>query len=137
MKALIVEDDYASRAILLRLLQPYGEVQVTVNGEDAIAAFASARGTGHPFDLVCLDIMLPGKDGQSVLRAIRALESSEAAGAHKPARVIMTTALNDRTNVVDAIVNCDAYLVKPIDSKVLKSRLIEFGLAPDPAGPSK
>ena len=81
--------------------------------------------------------MLPGKDGLSVLRAIRALESSEAAGAHKPARVIMTTALNDRTNVVDAIVNCDAYLVKPIDSKVLKSRLIEFGLAPDPAGPSK
>ena len=130
MKTLIVEDDYASRIILLRLLQPYGETQIAVDGENAMTAFSSAREAGKSFDLVCLDIMLPGMDGQLVLHRIRALESSGPTGTQKPSRIIMTTALNDRTNVVEAIVNCDAYLVKPINRERLFACLKDFGFAP-------
>jgi two-component system chemotaxis response regulator CheY len=127
MKILIVEDDYASRAVLLRLMIPFGETEIAVNGKEAVAAFAAARESGKGFDLVCLDIMLPVMDGQAVLREMRALE---AAGGAKPARIIMTTALNDRTNVVTAIKSCDGYLVKPIDKSKLITCLKGFGIEP-------
>ncbi len=136
MKILIVEDDYTSRIVLLRLLLPFGETQVAVNGTEAVALFASAIQAGAPFGLVCLDIMLPGMDGQSVLRELRALESADPSPQKVPSRVVMTTALNDRGNVVAAIRNCDAYLVKPVDRTKLMACLKEFGFAA-PASPPR
>jgi two-component system chemotaxis response regulator CheY len=135
MKILIVEDDYASRTVTLRFLLPFGETQVAVNGKEAVTLFAAAMESGQPFDLVCLDIMLPGMDGQSVLRELRALESSRPPEARKPARIIMMTALNDRDNVVQAIKSCDAYLVKPIERTRLMTCLEGLGFAPSAAPP--
>ena len=137
MKTLIVEDDYASRMVMRRLLMPFGETQVAVNGNEAVAVFREALKSEEPFDLVCLDIMLPGMDGQSVLRELRALESSIPAGTRKPSRIIMTTALNDRTNVVEAIKTCDAYFVKPIDRNKLTASLKGFGFEPAGALPRR
>jgi len=56
------------------------------------------------FDLVCLDIMMPLLDGQAVLKEIRALETEHRVPAAKEVKVIMTTALGDKLNVVEAIV---------------------------------
>ncbi|MFC1821043.1 hypothetical protein ACFLZG_08180 [Thermodesulfobacteriota bacterium] len=39
MKTLVVKDDFASRLILQKILSPYGETHVAVNGEEAIEAF--------------------------------------------------------------------------------------------------
>ena len=129
MKMLIVEDDFTSRMILIRILQAYGETSVAGNGKEAVALFGRALELGTAYDLVCLDIMLPEMDGQSVLREIRSLEAAREKPG-KPARVIMTTALNDKDNVVSAIQKCDAYLVKPVDKKRLLAHLQEFGLLP-------
>ncbi|HXX65411.1 MAG TPA: response regulator [Bacteroidota bacterium] len=128
MKALIVEDDYTSRTILHRWLIAYGETDVAVDGPQAVHAFRLARDAGKPYDLVCLDIMLPEMDGQAVLRAIRAAEKESPQPA-RAARIIMTTALNDRDNVLAAIPQCDAYLVKPIEKDKLISHLKGFGFA--------
>ncbi len=128
MRALIVEDDYVSRTILRRMLMAYGEVHMAADGEEGVSAFASALNAGNPFDLVCLDIMLPKLDGLSVLRKIRALEAA-AGGKGKSIRVIMTTALNDKTYVVEAIKHCDGYLVKPYEKDKLMSYLADFGFA--------
>lgn len=130
MKILIVEDDYTSRIVLHRLLLPFGETEIAVTGNQAVSTFALALKGREPFDLVCLDIMLPGMDGQSVLKEMRSLELSGARDGRKPAKVIMTTALNDRANVVEAIQNCDGYLVKPIDRKKLVQCLKDFGYEP-------
>jgi two-component system chemotaxis response regulator CheY len=129
MRILIVEDDYASRVVLLRLLLPFGETQVAVNGKEAVELFGTAIAGGTPFDLVCLDIMLPGMDGQAVLRELRGIESSTGPDGRKPARIIMTTALNDRANVVAAIKSCDGYLVKPVERAKLLACLQGFGFA--------
>ena len=131
MKSLIVEDDFASRMVLMRLLLPFGETDVAVNGREGVAAFAAAFHGGAPYDLVCLDIMLPEMDGRSALREIRGIESSAARGCAR-ARVIMTTALNDRDNVVSAAPLCDAYLVKPVEKARLLGCLREFGFAGAP-----
>ena len=129
MRILIVEDDYTSRVVLLRLLLPFGQTQVAVNGKEAVELFGAAISAGTPFELVCLDIMLPGMDGQAVLRELRTIESLAGPATLKPARIIMTTALNDRTNVVTAIKSCDGYLVKPVDRAKLMACLQGFGFA--------
>ncbi|MCC6398217.1 MAG: response regulator [Bacteroidetes bacterium] len=128
MKCLIVEDDFASRMILQRFLMPYGDTEIAKDGNEAIAAFQRSVQTGSRFDLVCLDIMLPGVNGQTVLKEIRSMESTSPAPAAKPARVVMTTAVSDRETVMDVIPHCDAYLVKPVKMADLISLLKRFGL---------
>lgn len=134
MKALIVEDDYTSRTILRKLLMAYGDVEVAVDGSEGLSLFKSAREHGHPFDLICLDIMLPEKDGIAVLKEIRALEAADEEDHDreddiKPVRIIMTTALSDRAHVAEAIKHCDGYLVKPYRKGRLLQYLRDFGLA--------
>jgi two-component system chemotaxis response regulator CheY len=128
MRALIVEDDPTSRLILQRLLMPYGQADIAADGREGINAFRSAHHLGAQYDLVCLDIMLPGMDGQSVLRAVRSLEEEFGVSPGNGARVIMTTALNDKENLLAAIQQCDAYLIKPIDKCQLMFYLKRFGL---------
>lgn len=63
MKSLIVEDDFTGRLLLQKLLAPYGECHIAVNGKEAISAFAMALESGERYDRVCLDIMMEEKDG--------------------------------------------------------------------------
>ncbi len=128
MRSLIVEDDPTSRMILERLLRPYGQADLAIDGREGIAAYKSSLELGIRYDLVCLDIMLPGIDGHSVLRALRTLESQKGIKSGEGARIIMTTALSDKQNVLTAIQQCDAYLTKPIDKNQLAFYLKRFGL---------
>lgn len=63
MKILIAEDDLASRQFLLQVLTGYGDCDVTVDGIEAVEAFTTAHKTKKPYDLICLDIMMPRVDG--------------------------------------------------------------------------
>ena len=77
MRILIVEDDLASRKIMLKILSKYGECDVTVDGLEAVDAFMLAQKENKPYDLVCLDIMMPKLDGVKVLKVIRSLEDQK------------------------------------------------------------
>ena len=122
MKTLIVEDDFTSRVLLGEILKRYGSPHVAVNGREAVDAVEAALRAGEPYDLVCLDIMLPEMDGQEALKEIRQLEDDARVAPRDRAKVIMTTAHADRANVIEAMrAQCDAFLVKPI----AKTKLIE------------
>lgn len=129
MKTLIVEDEFTSRALLREILKRYGAPQVAINGREGVEAVRASLEAGEPFDLICLDIMMPELDGQEALRQIRQLE--EEMRPAKRARVIMTTALADRDTVVESINSqCDYFLVKPIDGRVLLDELRRLDLIP-------
>lgn len=129
MKTLIVEDDFVSRIILQKALSPFGECHIAANGIEAIEAFMFACAEGSQYDLVCLDIMMPGLDGQEVLKRIRAMEVAGKVLPNNEVKVIMTTALMGKSNIFDAFnEQCDAYMVKPIDKDKLIGHLNEFGL---------
>jgi two-component system chemotaxis response regulator CheY len=122
MKTLIAEDDPTSHLLLKEILKPFGPSQSAGNGREAVEALRAALESGEPFDLVCLDIMMPEMDGQQALQEIRALEEAQGVLGSSGAKIIMTTALDDPKNVVAAFSGlADAYLVKPID----KARLLE------------
>ena len=111
-RVLVVEDDPSiSRLLQLELAHRGMEVYPVANGRAALKAVASARP-----DVVILDILLPGLDGEGVLRALRATGSSLP--------VIMLTA---RDGVSDKIRNlrtgADDYLTKPFDIDELVARI--------------
>ena len=129
MKTLIVEDDFTSRLLLQQLLAPHGERHAAQNGTEAMEAYMLAEREGRPFDLICLDIMMPEMDGQAVLGQIRAYEKKVKKRAQDQVKIIMTTALGDEGNVLQAIRgSCDAYLVKPINRDELLNQLRLFNL---------
>ena len=109
---LVVDDEDPIREIVRRYLQAeHIEVIEAADGPSAIEAFT----THHP-DVVVLDVMLPGKDGFEVARALR------QQGVMTP--ILMLTA---RTLVVDRVVGlklgADDYLTKPFDTSELLARL--------------
>jgi two-component system, chemotaxis family, chemotaxis protein CheY len=129
MKVLIAEDDFTSRLVIQKILEPYGEVHLAVDGREALDAFQSALDDSEPYDLICLDIMMPELDGQAVLKEVRQTEEDLKLDGLKGAKVIMTTALDDGKNVMAAFRSqCEAYLVKPIDRRKLLNHLLELEL---------
>jgi two-component system chemotaxis response regulator CheY len=124
MRTLIVEDDFTSRLLLQSLLGRYGECHIAVNGREAVDTFRRAWESGQPYDLICMDIMMPEMDGQSAVREIRACEKAQGTLSATGVKIIMTTALDDVKNVVESFkLLCDAYVFKPIDTGSLLDHL--------------
>ena len=116
MRILIAEDDFASRKSMLGFLSKYGECDITVDGMEAVDAYLMALDADMPYDLVCLDIMMPNMDGYQALKAIRDIEESRGITEENQTKIIMTTALNEGANVNKAFeLGCVAYAGKPID----------------------
>ncbi len=115
-KILIVEDDPAMRSVVERTLSREGmETEALDNGEEALEYLQTA----DLFDLIVLDIMLPGMDGISVCREIRAGTTD-----HKEVPIVMLTARDDETSIVVGLeVGADDYITKPFSPKQLVSRV--------------
>ncbi len=129
MRILIAEDDFASRKFMQKFLSKYGEVDVTVDGMEAVDAFIMALDAQMPYELICLDIMMPVLDGYQALKAIRDIEKERNISDIDSAKIIMTTALNEGANVNKAFdLGCVAYAGKPIDQTKFESVLKKLDL---------
>ncbi len=111
-RVLIVEDDDAMRDMVGYALAEEGmEVEAVADGESALEVFSDSG----PFDLVLLDIMLPGIDGVSVCKELTSASDVP---------VIMLTARDDETSVVVGLeVGADDYITKPFSHRELVSRV--------------
>lgn len=129
MKILLAEDDFVTRKFMTSFLSKYGECDVTVDGMEAVDAFMMAMEDDEPYDLVCLDIMMPVMDGYQALLGIRNIEKERGIPAEDAVKVIMTTALNDERNVKKAFeLGCTIYSGKPIDQERFEQALKKLGL---------
>lgn len=128
MKILVVDDDLLNRRVLADILEPYGRCDLAVNGYEALESFQREREAGEPYDLITLDVVMPGMDGTQVLKQIRSLEDAEADGGH-PVKVIMVTSESDADTILTSYDSrCDAYLTKPVDGQKLVERMKYLGL---------
>ena len=124
MNILIVEDDFASRKFMMDYMEKYGECDGTVDGKEAVEAFMMAIDDDEPYDLICLDIMMPEMDGYQVLKAIREIEKEEGITGKDQVRVIMMTALSEEKNVKKAFdMGASVYCNKPVDTKRLEDAM--------------
>ena len=112
MRVLVVEDEKKTASFVRKALQAEGfAVDVCHHGDDALAA---AQAT--PFDAVVLDIMLPGRDGLSVLRQLRERKNTTP--------VLLLSArgeVNERVEGLNA--GADDYLPKPFELAELVARV--------------
>ncbi len=128
-RLLLVEDDFASRLLLQTFLSRHGDCHVAVNGKEAVEAFRSALERGQKYDLICMDIMMPEMDGREAVKQMRALEEARGILSTAGAKIIMTTTVDDITEVVRCFNElCDAYLMKPIDLTQLLSQMKSYQL---------
>ncbi len=129
MRVLIADDDFTSRLLLRRLLAPHCECDVAMNGWEALEAFKCAFAGKHPYDLICLDILMPGLGGLEALRELRKLEAKAHLDEKDQVKIIIITVLGNPEQIkAAAMANCQAYLVKPIDKATLIEKLRTLGL---------
>ncbi|NCC23859.1 MAG: response regulator [Deltaproteobacteria bacterium] len=130
MKILIVEDDFIGRKVLQNLLAPYGEVDIAMDGKEGMQAFELAHAERAPYELICLDIMMPNMDGHEALKNIRIREQEMGVEPASEAKIVMTTALDDPRNVFEAYYQGGAtgYLAKPINRDKLVAKLKDLKL---------
>ncbi len=111
-RRILVVDDDASLAEMLQLVLRQEGFDTTwcATGDAALDAFRSAQ-----FDLVLLDLMLPGLDGVAVCRRIR---------ADSGVPIVMLTAKSDTGDVVDGLeAGADDYIAKPFKPRELVARI--------------
>lgn len=126
LKFLIVEDEFISRTLLKEILAPFGDCQTATNGDDAVNLLRhSYDAPDGRYDLVCLDIMMPGKNGQEVLKELRRIEMRKGIHGANRTKVFMVTALDDPKNFTQAMAigRCEAYLTKPVSRTKLEEQL--------------
>jgi len=129
MKTLIAEDDVTSRLLLEQLLREYGPTESADNGRQAIEAVSRALNLHQPYDLICIDIIMPEMDGQEALQEIRVLETKHGKNSGDGAKIVMTTVSRDKANIIAAFRGqCDGYLLKPVGKAALLDCLKELGL---------
>jgi serine phosphatase RsbU (regulator of sigma subunit) len=116
---LVVDDIEANRDLLARRLQKLGHrVSLAEDGEQALAMLAA-----QPFDLVLLDITMPGMDGYQVLETMKA----DPRLSELP--VVMVSAIDESESITRCLkLGADDYLPKPFDPAVMRAR-VESSLA--------
>lgn len=129
MRSLVVEDDYITSQVMQEILSAFGDCDIAENGEQAIELFTSAQLTGVLYDVIFLDIMMPEKDGQEILAKIRQIEKMNGILGLDGVKIVMTTALDDYSNIKKAFVNqAEAYLIKPVDKDKIVKVLVDLEL---------
>ena len=125
MRILVVDDDFVSRTKLEALLSAYGDCEGAEDGHEALDMFEQAHGQSACYDLITMDIDMPGMSGHEVLRRIR--EWEEAHQVYKKgqsAKVLMSTSLQSRTDIMSSFrEGCEGYLKKPVTPEKLAEAL--------------
>jgi two-component system response regulator VanR len=110
IKILVVEDDTRIQDMVCKFLRNKGWlVDACANGDDALNLFYD-----NNYHLIILDIMLPGVNGQKLLKELRQIRDTP---------VLMMTALSDDDNQLRAFDNqADDYVTKPFSMQILVKR---------------
>jgi two-component system chemotaxis response regulator CheY len=120
MKALIAEDDFINRRVMQLLLAGYGKCDVADNGKSALRMFQEAYEDKKPYNLVCLDNVLPEMNGQELLCAIRNYEASRSIYGRDASRVMFISMDSKKETILDAFRNqCDGFMLKPFKKRDL------------------
>lgn len=130
LRILIVEDEPVNQEILRLVLREHGDSLAVDTGEDAVLLYRTALDESRPFDVVFLDIMLPGINGLQTLEKLRALEDTFEVPAERRAQVIVTTALDDDRTASRAFIQGHAvsFMTKPFRPGQITEELRKLGL---------
>jgi two-component system chemotaxis response regulator CheY len=129
VRILIVEDNADTAHLLKLILKAYGEVDTAGDGLQGVEAFLRAWEEENPYDLICLDIMMPRMSGLEALRKIREEEEQMGVGGSLGTKVVMLTAREDEETIHEAItIGCEGYVFKTRGKGYFLDKLRELGI---------
>lgn len=109
-KLLLVDDEWNMRNLLKIYLMKDFEIMEATDGEEAVALIKKSS-----FDLIILDVMMPGMDGWEVCKEVREFKTTP---------ILMLTARNDTKDKVHGLeIGADDYLIKPFEPEELLARV--------------
>jgi len=127
-RILVVDDDLRMRDLLVRYLGGEGyEVKAAADAPAMDKLLARER-----YDLVVLDLMLPGEDGLSICRRLRREDAAQGA---EPAIIMLTAKGDDVDRIVGLEMGADDYLPKPFNPRELLARINAVLRRRAPSGP--
>ena len=128
MRCLIVDDDTICRKAVGLVLEEVALCDDAVNGSEAVAKFTEALQMEEPYDVIILDILMPGIDGHDTARRIRQVEKELTGGTH--VKIIMLSVLNSVNDAMEAFcyAQSTAYMVKPVSEDKLLNSFKQLGL---------
>ncbi len=134
MRILVVEDSNTSRMYLREILKDVtgenSEIDCAASGEEALEKYEEKRVSGESYDIIFMDIILPGIDGLQALEKIRDIEQKSDTSEDEKTKAIITTALDDDAKASRAFFQCEAisYITKPITIDKIQAEMSKFGL---------
>jgi CheY-like chemotaxis protein len=119
-RVLLVEDNAVNMMIAVALLEQWGvEVTQAGDGPEAVDAVERAHAAGRPFDMVLMDVQMPGMSGHEATRLMRSRHSAQ----QLPIIALTAAALvSERDQALAAGMN--DFLTKPIDAARLRNTLV-------------
>jgi two-component system, chemotaxis family, chemotaxis protein CheY len=138
MRILIVDDEYVCRMTLKSLLSKSNDCDIATDGPMALAMFAKAHEDGVPYDLITMDVDMPGMSGPEVVGKIRQWEQEHKIHlADNEAKILMITVQQTPQCIVKSFrEGCEWYLMKPVRPANVQAALAKLGLS-TPAAPDR
>jgi two-component system chemotaxis response regulator CheY len=130
MKILAVDDEFVSRSRICRLLEAYGDCASACSGEEALELFLQAHSEQQPYELITMDIDMPGLSGPEVVKQIRSYEQELGITSLESAvKILMVTAMNDGKTIMASFKEgCEGYVTKPFNKEAIRKSLSTIGL---------
>ena len=128
MRILVVDDEFVSLKKLSLLLDDIGTCDTASSGEEALEMFITADQENSPYELITLDIDMPGMSGTETVAKIRSYEEEMGiASLHTSAKVLMITAMADSKSIMASFKGgCEGYLKKPFTRESIERGLVDF-----------
>lgn len=97
------------------------------NGREGLEFFKSGISEGAPYDLVLLDIMMPGMDGHDVLKEMRKFEQEQEIQGQNEVVIFMVTAMDSPRSVLKSFFKggCTDFIAKPVTEDILLEKMRE------------
>jgi two-component system, chemotaxis family, chemotaxis protein CheY len=128
MKCLIVDDEVICRKTVVTLLEEVAECDEAADGGEALTKFRQALQRNEPYDVVFLDLLMPGIDGHQTAQTIREMERESPSAGN--VNIIMLTVLDSVNDAMTSFClgQSSAYLVKPASEEKFLGTFKKLGL---------
>ena len=128
-KILIIEDNPVALLLQRSIMSSFGVCDTVNEGSSGLDLFKLALAENAPYNIILLDLVMPGIGGSEVLRNIRAIEENEGIKGLDRSKVIVSTTNNDSSTLMDLFrAETDAYIVKPLTKEKIEKELANLKL---------
>lgn len=127
VRFLVVDDDFFCRELLKTIFLPFGSCDMALDGCEAICQFSRALEDDQPYDLIFLDVVMPGMSGFETLDSIRQIERNyNIHGSKKVKIVIITGFIDPQLSSRHFKKDCERYLTKPFTPQQILGKVGEL-----------